>query len=302
MSQTLTDVSTLGRITLDQLHVAELASTIALFGWAANQEEWEYVKAFLLKVKAGANAFQDYLRLAGFVVSSRHASLKAALKETKTELRLRARAPPSTTEPFTRIDGVLAFFIAAATEIRSCMFHTRFEAEHTRPLSRAEYIVLDECRQMLLRQTVAIEIVGGSIAQMASPSPRQQAREQALQHGIHPSLLPSPPATSLVDQFVLFELTSRLYRVRDPRTHFVTKPAPEQLIEWTEAPTGTPETGPREGKTEGDTFISDMQATRGAAAEDAGHQPMEEGGGASSHLGATGRLLHPSGHHGAVRV
>ena len=281
MSQTLTDVSTLGRITLDRLHVAELANTVALFGWAANQEEWEYVEAFLLKVKAGANAFQDYLRLAGFAASSRYASLKAALKETKTDLRLRARAPPSTTEPFTRVDGVLAFFITAATEIRSCMHHIDDlrAAEHTRPLSRAEYIVLDECRQMLLRQTVAIEIVGGSLAKMASPSPRQQAREQALQRGIPLNLLPSLPATSLVDQFVLFELTSRLYRVRDPTTHFVTAPAPEQLIEGTEAPTGTPETGPRVGRKEGDTVISEMQATGGAAAEDAGHQPMEEGGG-----------------------
>ena len=74
--------------------MAELASTVALFGWAANPEEWEYVKAFLLKVKAGAHAFQDYLRLAGFVVSSRQASLKAAMKETKNRTQTKSKGSP----------------------------------------------------------------------------------------------------------------------------------------------------------------------------------------------------------------
>ena len=90
MSQTLADVSRMGEITLDQLQLAELASSNALFGWAANQEEWEYIEAFLLRAKAGPNAFQNYHKLVGFVVPFKNASLRAALKETKIEIKKRA--------------------------------------------------------------------------------------------------------------------------------------------------------------------------------------------------------------------
>ena len=66
MSQTLSDVSMVGEVILDPLHLAELASSTALFGWSANQEEWEYIEAFLLRAKVGLSAFQNYYRMVGF--------------------------------------------------------------------------------------------------------------------------------------------------------------------------------------------------------------------------------------------
>jgi len=105
MSQTLEDVSRVGEITLNQLHLSELANIISLFGWSANAEEWNYIQTLLLKAKAGTSAFQNYHKLAGLCISSKNASLRAAMKETTIERRKRAGAPPSTEEPFTRVDG-----------------------------------------------------------------------------------------------------------------------------------------------------------------------------------------------------
>ena len=153
LSQTLDDVSSVGGITLNQLHLAELANIINLFGWAANAAEWNYIQALLLKAKAGSSAFQNYHKLAGLVISSKNASLRSAMKETSIERRKRAGAPPSTVEPFTRIDGVLAFIISAAIDVKSCMVQIDElrSVESTRPLSRQEYTLLDDSRQLLLR-------------------------------------------------------------------------------------------------------------------------------------------------------
>ena len=156
MSQTLSDVSRAGEVTLDPLHLAELASSTTLFGWSANTEEWAHIEAFLLRAKAGPSAFQNYQKLVGFVAPSKDTSLKAAMKESKIEIKKRARTPASTSVPFLRIDGVLAFIISASIDIKDCMEQIRElrKAEYSRPLSRDEYILLDEARQLLLRQTV----------------------------------------------------------------------------------------------------------------------------------------------------
>ena len=89
-SQTLDDVFRVGETTLSQLHVAELNDITSLFGWSANAEEWTYIEALLLKMKAGQSAFQNYQKWAGLVVSSKNASLRSAMKETTIEKRKRA--------------------------------------------------------------------------------------------------------------------------------------------------------------------------------------------------------------------
>ena len=234
----------MGEVILDPLNLAELDSSTSLFGWSANAEEWAYIEAFLLRAKAGASAFQNYYRMVGFVVPSKDASLKAAMKESKLEIKKRARTPASTSAPFIRIDGVLAFIISASSDIRSCMteIDELRKAEYSRPLSRTEYILLDEARQLMLRQTVTIEIIGEALCQVVDPSYAQRQYNELVQRGTSSSssseTCPSrPPAASIVDTFVLFELTSRLYKTRDPATDSLTEPAPEQRIDATEAVT-----------------------------------------------------------------
>ena len=94
------------------------------------------------------------------------------MKESKIEIKKRARTPASTIVPFIRIDGVLAFIISASIDIKSCMIQIDElrKAEYSRPLSRTEYILLDEARQLILRQTVTIEIIGEVLSQVAHPS------------------------------------------------------------------------------------------------------------------------------------
>ena len=55
--------------------------------------------------------------------------------------------------------------------------------EDIRPLSRMEYTLLDESHQMLLRQTVAIEIVGEFISPTAHPSHEQRQYNEMLRRG-----------------------------------------------------------------------------------------------------------------------
>ena len=185
MSQTLSDVSRAGEVTLDPLHLAELASSTTLFGWSANKEEWEHIEAFLLRAKAGPSAFQNFHRMAGFVAPSKDASLRAAMKASKIEIKKRARTPASTSAPFLRIDGVLAFIMSVSIDIKDCMEQIRElrKAEYSRPLSREEYFLLDEARQLVLRQTVTIEIIGEALRQVADPSYAQRLYNEGVQRG-----------------------------------------------------------------------------------------------------------------------
>jgi hypothetical protein len=123
-------------------------------------------------------------------------------------------------------------------DIKACMLQIDElrAAEEVRMLSREEYTLLDESRQLLLRQTVAIKIVGEFITQSAHPSNEQRQYEKMLRRGTSSSeAAPTrPPAVSSVDQFVMFELLSPLYKIRGPGGNNFVAPAPAQRIDSSE--------------------------------------------------------------------